>query len=747
MKRLILICAVCLLQVAQGNAQYNVPEIISPQEGDTIQQELRVRLTSAGSTGIKAIVEYWPKGETWNKKFVESNEWAIELPELKLGEDYVLRARYLGPQGITKWSKEVGIVIGDGVRHYSSREFDFNTKLDLISIGSLWSYAKRFEVEVDTVASFNSSFLRGDTFSYGSKYAVQGDFFAKTVYYRIRGFNSHGKGPWSYGLEDVFQAPVIQRVRPSVGYRRCSFREFSIQEHPEASIEFQLSTDLEFKELVVDTNISGPDIAINSLHFKKQYFSRARWVRAGKESSWSRVGTSWHEGPYVSHYNVETMRSRSANLNADYSWSKGEVLEVQLDTTDDFSSPVVLLNGSPKSFQIGNHWKNRTQYLRVRAKHKTDTSDWDMTQFNLYPTEHEVYVNNIPEGRWNGFREEVYAGGILNFSNEPDGFAGVEVVLYPSNDTANKVNLKSTSKIVALPDLYFDTQYNFKYRVSTKSDFTEDWSHRVLQFHTLLTPDRPVFEQSENWAGRTISLNDAGFDLDAIRIQVLREPWLPETVVLDTTVENEVYHLFSFGDRYFARGQLVNTVDTSGWSTNTLFRVVDAPVVVSFNGQNVRSDLFDLIWEYDPTVTKYELQVSWDRKDLEKAERVTLETGNYEFKGELGKRYLWRVRALSSVDTSAWSYIHSFSMGSVSIDDQGIGAKLEFYPNPATDHVFIDEARGTKLTVYTTEGKAVLSYAVNSDHELIDMSLLESGIYLFEVVGQSETQRGLVEKR
>lgn len=747
MKRLILICAVCLLQVAQGNAQYNVPEIISPQEGDTIQQELRVRLTSAGSTGIKAIVEYWPKGETWNKKFVESNEWAIELPELKLGEDYVLRARYLGPQGITKWSKEVGIVIGDGVRHYSSREFDFNTKLDLISIGSLWSYAKRFEVEVDTVASFNSSFLRGDTFSYGSKYAVQGDFFAKTVYYRIRGFNSHGKGPWSYGLEDVFQAPVIQRVRPSVDYRRCSFREFSIQEYPEARIEFQLSTDLEFKELVVNTNISGPDIAINSLHFKKQYFSRARWVRAGKESSWSRVGTSWHEGPYVSHYNVETMRSRSANLNADYSWSKGEVLEVQLDTTDDFSSPVVLLNGSPKSFQIGNHWKNRTQYLRVRAKHKTDTSDWDVTQFNLYPTEHEVYVNNIPEGQWNGFREEVYAGGVLNFDNEPDGLAGVDVVLYPSNDTASKINLKSTSKIVALPDLYFGKQYSFKYRVTMKSGLTEDWSRRQLQFRTLWNPQVPNLKQNEHRAGRTITLNEAGFDQSVVRLNVLRDSLSPETAVLDTLVENEVYHVFPFGDRYYARKQLINTVDTSGWSLHAFLYVYDFPTILSPKDLETLDNHVDLQWKYDPTVAGYELQVIWDKSDFGQAQAIPVDTGNYEFRGEFGKRYLWRVRALSSVDTSAWSFSRSFSMGTVSIDGQSKGAKLEFYPNPATDHVFIDGVRGTELTVYTTEGKTVLNYAVNSDHELIDMSLLESGIYLFEVVGQSETQRGLVEKR
>lgn len=61
---------------------------------------------------------------------------------------------------------------------------------------------------------------------------------------------------------------------------------------------------------------------------------------------------------------------------------------------------------------------------------------------------------------------------------------------------------------------------------------------------------------------------------------------------------------------------------------------------------------------------------------------------------------------------------------------ESVGTKLSFYPNPATDEIFIQGLGEGKLSIYTATGAKVYEQTIHSDSEKINVSNLPAGIYL-----------------
>ena len=74
-------------------------------------------------------------------------------------------------------------------------------------------------------------------------------------------------------------------------------------------------------------------------------------------------------------------------------------------------------------------------------------------------------------------------------------------------------------------------------------------------------------------------------------------------------------------------------------------------------------------------------------------------------------------------------------------------SRITIFPNPATSQIHISGAeKGTRISIYDLSGRIIL--IKNIDTEILDVEMLESGMYLIEVQskGITETQRLVVSK-
>jgi hypothetical protein len=104
--------------------------------------------------------------------------------------------------------------------------------------------------------------------------------------------------------------------------------------------------------------------------------------------------------------------------------------------------------------------------------------------------------------------------------------------------------------------------------------------------------------------------------------------------------------------------------------------------------------------------------------------------------------YYWRVRAINGLDTSGWSNTWSFrTMPPVGIDEPGLSGKLNVYPNPAANTVYIqlkDKLNlSLQLTITDLVGKKVFEKEIKLDsgnkNVPVDVSNLQNGIYMLRI--------------
>lgn len=73
-------------------------------------------------------------------------------------------------------------------------------------------------------------------------------------------------------------------------------------------------------------------------------------------------------------------------------------------------------------------------------------------------------------------------------------------------------------------------------------------------------------------------------------------------------------------------------------------------------------------------------------------------------------------------------------------------ATAKVYPNPATDRIFIEGARGTEVRIYNIVGEEVFRQVEVSEKQSFDISYLKSGIYIvqLDLSGKKRTEKLIV---
>lgn len=440
--------------------------------------------------------------------------------------------------------------------------------------------------------------------------------------------------------------------------------------------------------------------------------------------------------------------------------------EVQLSDDASFANP---LNFATEftSYRMSELLFGHQYYWRVRAKDNSGTSDWSASRsFTVLdkatlasPANDAKKLAPNVKIRWN------IVGGATHYDYQMDVVSTFDSpYAFVVSCNAEAVNGSGTTAEINTANLLFGEKHYWRVRARHALD-TSDWS--ASRFFTVIG----VFESLEP-ENNTNGLNpDVLFEWKKIDgLQKYTIALATENQFLNETVYNVAPALtefvpdtLKFGTQYFWKFSAIHALDTLTEGPFA-FSVVDK-VSLSAPANNATNIplIPTLEWTKIGGVLKYSIEVSASSSMNDPYVYhvdATTEAGTEQFKIPVNvldsaATYYWRVKAISSRDTSDWSNTWSFRCAAVGIDDQPLVNGIRVYPSPAADLFSIQLKSSVQgkamLTLYDLLGKVRLQREVNVVNGAVKnvaLGNVTSGIYMLklEAQGSSFTSKLIVRK-
>lgn len=413
-------------------------------------------------------------------------------------------------------------------------------------------------------------------------------------------------------------------------------------------------------------------------------------------SLWSVQCFAWNSPTQSSPSNgASTWLETTLDWNA---VNASEAYQLQVDTSPNFNSPLLLFvtqayinssNGnSDTHYELNDLRFGSTYHWRVRAYVSGDTSAWSTSR--TYTTRDFVNLTTPSNGSstWLEVTLDWAAHpGVSFYDAQLDTSANFnspelrEVSHAYGNSSDSNYDTRWDQQL-----RYFGKTYHWRVRARSTADTSSWGTVRTFNTRDNINLTSPA-NGSSSWTEMTM-------DWDAYPGVSFYDAQLDTSASFNSPVLREVVHIYAngsdsnydtrweqqdlyFGKTYHWRVRVRNAVDTSGWGTVRTFNTRDYVTLSSPAGLALNQNVGGIILNWAPHngITTYQLQ--WDTtyqfnsallQDVSKA-YVNSADGNADTQHPSGtlltdQWYVWQVRAINAVDTSAWS-IRRFSTGSV----------------------------------------------------------------------------------
>lgn len=426
--------------------------------------------------------------------------------------------------------------------------------------------------------------------------------------------------------------------------------------------------------------------------------------------------------------------------------------KIEVDTDTNFTAPRTFTS-TYGAMMIDNLLYGEKHFWRVKAYGLTDSSDWSMIfSFNVLDqvvmTQPDVNASNryvkLPI-RWTAIT------GTSFYDYEIDTAASFDSPLYVNGSFAGTA-VSGFSK-----QLHFGENYFIRMR-SRHSDDTSSWSAPVpfitIDSFALKTPAnnsnniQPIRQVRCAWTGAT------HYDFEFSKDSLFTSP-------LSVTVDSTAFFFASndtsiranspvleFNTLYYWRARAHNSYDVSKWTevrTYTTLECVEMKTPV--NGAQYVSTYAPLTWKPVEGTALYEVDVDTSALFTNPI-RIYVTDTFYTFPYELIPltTYSWRVRSVTSVDTSGWCPRTFFTNYAFGIDNELNASNVEIYPNPSKDGLVNINLNSTTedvlLIVTDIFGQEILRTSIASGskpRQQIDLGNAGSGVYFIQLRKANQT--------
>lgn len=437
----------------------------------------------------------------------------------------------------------------------------------------------------------------------------------------------------------------------------------------------------------------------------------------------------------------------------------GLYYEISLDTSSSFTNPIIFTTDLT-NYKMAMLFFGETYYWRVRAIDNSGTSDWSETRsFTV--------INTVTIRRPN----ENAASVAPNVQIIWQDIFGVSYVDYQLDTTANfnspmmtitaVVNNPNSSQTNA-SSLHFGQKYYLRMRARHDLD-TSAWSvarsFTVTNTFALKTPNdgttglSPDVEFTWNKIDGILKYqirlsNDANVNqYEAYNVAPNLVKFSPDTLM--------------FGTTYYWQMAAIHANDTL-LSEIRSFSIVDMVTLTSPSNNATNIELQPtLTWETLTGLVSFQLDIAHN-VDFTGAFSYNINSGGENtFKVPIhvldsANVYYWRVRAISSRDTSEYSNIWSFRCVALGIEENvQLKYGVKVYPSPASNRINISIKNtfngNATVEIYDLLGSRRMTSTanfINGFHKDFILGDLSNGVYMMSIIldGQRTTTKLIIQK-
>jgi hypothetical protein len=284
-------------------------------------------------------------------------------------------------------------------------------------------------------------------------------------------------------------------------------------------------------------------------------------------------------------------------------------------------------------------------------------------------------------------------------------------------------------------------------RAKHSLDMSEWSGARSFNTRATVTLEKPDDDDIDQQLDQLLTWKNQMSEMVSYEIQVDEDPDYASPIFMATSEVEINAELLKFGVLYYWRVRALHAYDTSAWTDPWRFSTINTVVLESPENSATDIKLSPLLtWEAQTGIAGYEVRVAGNSSMTNPlvSSIVPVEESSFIVPVVLEKdyEYYWRVRAVNGLDTSGWSETWSFrTMPPVGIGEPGLDGKVNIYPNPAENTVYIQlnekTAVSLSLTITDLVGKKVFEKYLLPEPGIknipVDVSMLQNGIYMIRI--------------
>ena len=538
-----------------------------------------------------------------------------------------------------------------------------------------------YDYQIDTISSFNSSFLKADSLSgTASKlYFPQGLYYNLTYYFRIRARHTLDISDWS--ATDTFKICNATPNMPELS----SPANMSINQPSSVFLDWkpligatsyviQYGNDINFTAPTTVTfipgtnnvyNLNNSKDSIGGLGYNKTYYWRVRAIQGINSTLWS---------PVWSFSTIDTLPSMPIPiLPEDMAVNVYPTVQLQWTPITNAVSYMIEYGFDPNAtdtlivntnnLTLHSLLFDSIYFWHVKAFNSTDTSNWSSAR-SFRVIDHPSLLSPLNNSEGNFLNVPLSWETITGVTNYD-----VQIDTTISFNSPLKIDSILTASTINLFSAFENTTYFWRVKAMHAAD-TSSWS-TVWSLTTIDTlPNAPILVSPVNAAinaNTSLQLNWTSInDATSYMIEYDITNTFATAVSLTATTNSINISNLLFGETYYWRVKALNSADTSNWSNIHSFTVVNSVNLISPANGTLASVAVVLKSEKLIDVSLYEYQIdSTNNFNSTLLKNIVINSDlpviqAFSSQSLFGTTYFWRVRAILGSDTSGWSNIRSF---------------------------------------------------------------------------------------
>ena len=607
---------------------------------------------------------------------VASSSSSMYVSDLKFETTYFWRTRARHSVDTTQWSATWSFSTLDGISLVSPTNLANNQPLYLMLDWSGLSGVTYYDVDIDTVSTFNSAdYERLVVSSSSSSLYISKEKFNQEYFWRVRARHSSDTTQWS-ATWSYTTTGTITNVSPTNG---ASYQPIFLNLDWSAitgnnGYICEIDTTPSFnssKYQLLNSGVDASNIDVANLLFGTTYYWRAAAKSSGDTTDFSTIWNFTTAGEVSNVSPTNGAVNQQIEVTLDWSAITGNDGYIyQLDTTADFSSPFFVQGSSAintSQITVYNLYFGTTYYWRAAAKSSNDTTLWSTT-WNFTTTD---YVSNVSPSN-------EATNQLPTITLDWTAITGNNGYIYQLDTTADfssPLFLQGSSAIstsqITIYNLYFGKTYYWRAAAKSVND-TSGWSP-IWHFTTLNSVSN--VSPANGATNQNISLTLDWSAVDGNNGYLCEVDTSPnfnsgKYQLLTSTVNSSQITASSllYGATYYWHAAVKHDVDTSAWSTSwkftTAFELVDYPTLVSpaDNSTDIPYSSTYIEWTQSTGATTYQYEYSTDI-NFENSVFSGITSLSYKLISNLipYTTYYWRVRGQNVTGNSPWSEAWMFT--------------------------------------------------------------------------------------